>query len=185
MKFTPAVLAAFAGLVAAQDLSAIPECARECINTAVTSSTNCQLTEIACICNSIESVTAGATACVLAACGADVAIGQVLPATAELCAQVLPNGPSSAAPAPGSTTSGSAGTTTITSTGGPATVTTSRSSSAGDDDDNQTTVTTPTPTEGFQSPSTTATTSTSTAGAASFGAVGSFGMLLMGAVAAL
>ncbi|KAK0619354.1 hypothetical protein B0T14DRAFT_496138 [Immersiella caudata] len=181
MKFTPAVLVAFAGLTAAQGLSSIPQCAQECISTAISSSTTCQATDIPCICNSIEAVTAGATSCVLAACGADVAIGQVLPATAQLCADALPNGPSSAAPAgtttnlPGSTRSG------VPTLNSPATP----SGTASGDDDASSTVTTPASTGAAQTGTSTSTTSTSTAGAASFGAVGSLGMLLMGAVAAL
>ncbi|KAK0652859.1 hypothetical protein B0T16DRAFT_388049 [Cercophora newfieldiana] len=175
MKFTPAVLAAFIGLVAAQDLSVIPACAKQCIDDAVTSGTKCALTEIPCICNSIEAVTAGATACVLAACGADVAIGQVLPATAQLCAEVLPNGPSSAGAA---TTITTITPLTLSSTTGG-----SAPTSAGEA---ETTPAATTPAaSGAATGTSTSTTSTSTAGAASFGAVGSLGMLLMGVAAAL
>lgn len=187
MKYAAAVLAAVVGLAAAQDLSVIPTCAKKCIDDAVTSKTKCAITDIPCICKEIEPVTAAATSCVLAACGADVALNEVLPATAQLCAAAVPAGPSTGAQ------------TTITSTGAatktdlPLTIQTSTPAGAGSDTTLPTAGsskadTTPAPSASKSagaSGSSSAAASTSTGGAASYGAVGSFGLMLLGAAAAL
>ncbi|KAK5660180.1 hypothetical protein OQA88_13650 [Cercophora sp. LCS_1] len=86
MKYTAPVLAALVALVSAQDLSSIPACAKTCIDDAVKSATSCGATDVSCICASLDAVTQAATGCVLGACGIDVALNEVIPATTALCA---------------------------------------------------------------------------------------------------
>ncbi|KAI1407682.1 hypothetical protein F5Y13DRAFT_124533 [Hypoxylon sp. FL1857] len=84
MKYAIATLA-LATLVSAQSLSDIPQCALPCIDDARTSSTNCAADDYACICRNKDALTAAATSCVLASCGAEVATSQVLPAVDAFC----------------------------------------------------------------------------------------------------
>ncbi|KAK4100166.1 hypothetical protein N658DRAFT_497628 [Parathielavia hyrcaniae] len=101
MKYTTAILALAAAAAKAQDLSLFPECSRPCIIDAVGTSTNCAIDDYPCICNNMDAVKQAATPCVVNACGIDVALNEVLPATEEFCAQVLNPGSSSASPASG------------------------------------------------------------------------------------
>ncbi|CCC05505.1 hypothetical protein SMACR_09351 [Sordaria macrospora] len=90
MKFFLTIVSLAAGLVAAQSLDEIPECAQPCITDAVTSATTCSLDDYKCWCttdNESAIVQAG-TACVLAACGSDVAVNDVLPAVQQFCEEV-------------------------------------------------------------------------------------------------
>ncbi|PTB37630.1 uncharacterized protein TrAFT101_005492 [Trichoderma asperellum] len=85
MKFTLA-LATFVAAVYGQTVGDIPSCAIPCLDAAITKDTNCATTDYACACKSFNAIETDATACVVAACGADVAINQVLPAVQALCA---------------------------------------------------------------------------------------------------
>lgn len=81
MKFLLTILSLTFGLVAGQSLDEIPECAQPCITDAVTSATTCSLDDYKCWCttdNESAIVQAG-TSCVLADCGADVAVSMYLP----------------------------------------------------------------------------------------------------------
>lgn len=91
-------LAALVALVSAQEL---PECAVSCIRDATESETTCTFGDLACTCQEANraAVTAAATPCVISACGVQVAIGQVQPATEALCANP-PSAPASSAAAP-------------------------------------------------------------------------------------
>lgn len=75
MKYSTVALAAFVAVASAQaDISIIPECARPCIEAAISKSSKCGATDYKCICNNVDEVVAGATTCVLEECGNAVAI---------------------------------------------------------------------------------------------------------------
>ncbi|KAF5020619.1 hypothetical protein F66182_7350 [Fusarium sp. NRRL 66182] len=93
---------AFAALVAAvqaQTLADVPECAIPCLDDAIASETNCETTDLACVCQNFNDVRSAATSCVIDECGSDVAINEVLPATEGLC-----ENPEAGAGSEGSTT---------------------------------------------------------------------------------
>ncbi|OLN96865.1 hypothetical protein CCHL11_02311 [Colletotrichum chlorophyti] len=96
------VLAALVGLVAAQvDPTIIPECARDCLTQAVSSASSCTPGDYACTCvpETQDKIKTAATPCVLSACGAQVAISEVLPASAKLCAAAAAAGGSASSAA--------------------------------------------------------------------------------------
>ncbi|KAJ6781716.1 hypothetical protein PWT90_09397 [Aphanocladium album] len=115
MKY--AVVAALLTLAAAQSASDIPSCAKPCLDDAVTKGTSCSTTDYACICPHIAELQGAATSCVLEKCGADVALGQVLPAVQALCKAAGSAPASSSAPA----STGSAPATSSHATSAPAT----------------------------------------------------------------
>ncbi|KAM3513163.1 hypothetical protein MY11210_003188 [Beauveria gryllotalpidicola] len=84
MKY--AVVAALFALAAAQTSQDIPSCAKPCIDKAVKKGTSCSTTDYACICPHMSDLSGAATGCVVEGCGADVAVGEVLPAVKALCA---------------------------------------------------------------------------------------------------
>ncbi|PQE13594.1 Extracellular membrane CFEM domain protein [Rutstroemia sp. NJR-2017a BVV2] len=83
MQYSAFGLLALVSLAAAQ----IPACATTCINDAVTSSTPCSVTDVACQCKSENTakIQAAATSCVIANCPLDVAVG-IPDAAAKACA---------------------------------------------------------------------------------------------------
>ncbi|CAI0647036.1 unnamed protein product, partial [Colletotrichum noveboracense] len=87
MKYSFAI-AALAALVVAQDASIIPECARDCLSKATASATSCKEGDYACTCkpDNKAAIQSAATSCVIAACGVDVAVSEVIPASEKLCA---------------------------------------------------------------------------------------------------
>ncbi|KAK2042057.1 hypothetical protein LZ31DRAFT_435306, partial [Colletotrichum somersetense] len=89
MKYSVA-LAALAAVVAAQSGSSpIPVCAQQCLADATTKATTCSLGDYACTCEASNkaAISSAATSCVIAACGVDTAVNQVLPASDKLCAE--------------------------------------------------------------------------------------------------
>ncbi|KAL2152327.1 hypothetical protein VTH82DRAFT_5511 [Thermothelomyces myriococcoides] len=219
MKYTTsAVLALAAATATAQDISIFPECSLPCITKAV-GKTSCKLTDFACVCDNMDSIKQGATSCVVDACGIDVALNEVLPATEKFCSEVGDGdgddgGESSSEPAPPATTSSSSATTEAPEEPTPSPTETTEEPSpgptetpgGGDDEDDgaqptETTsspgsIVTPAPTESSPADggdddddddddTPPATSSIITAGAAAVGAMGSFGMMLLGAIAAL
>ncbi|KAM4064502.1 CFEM domain-containing protein [Hirsutella rhossiliensis] len=107
MKFSAVAALAVAALANAQSLSDIPSCARPCIDNAVKENTQCSTTDIPCVCKNFDAVQGPATSCVLKACGQDVALTKVLPATQALCknagsggsqSSASPSAPASASP---------------------------------------------------------------------------------------
>ncbi|KAK4645729.1 hypothetical protein QC761_204130 [Podospora bellae-mahoneyi] len=186
MKYTAALLA-LAAAVSAQDISIFPECSLDCIISGIGSGTSCELTDFACVCENTQSLITSATPCVLEACGADVALNEVLPAVDEFCAGV--GGGDDDAPAEDDEPS-------VTATPAPEPT----DAPAEDDDDEDDEDIEPTPTGSFVSNITPAPTSNTTipppveetttpppvtAGAAAVGYIGSLGMLALGAIAAL
>ncbi|KAH6850418.1 hypothetical protein B0I37DRAFT_113768 [Chaetomium sp. MPI-CAGE-AT-0009] len=212
MKYTTAVFALAATAALAQDISVFPECSLPCIIDAV-GTTSCEATDFACVCGNMEAVKQAATPCVVDKCGLDKALNEVLPATEKFCADVGNGGGDDGGetpPPPPTTTLATVTTTTPTSTTAPEQPEPTETETPGegdgdDDDDDEPTETAssggsmvtpgptgsaipPTPTGGDDDDDDTpppATSSIQTAGAAVVGAVGSFGMLLLGAVAAL
>ncbi|KAM3434429.1 hypothetical protein NHJ13734_005999 [Beauveria thailandica] len=84
MKY--AVVATLFALAAAQTREDIPSCATTCLDDAVKSGTSCSTTDYACICPHVTELSGSASGCVIQSCGADVAVGKVLPAVQALCA---------------------------------------------------------------------------------------------------
>ncbi|CAM1509567.1 Fc.00g033060.m01.CDS01 [Cosmosporella sp. VM-42] len=103
MKLTALTVINFAALVNAQSGSDIPECAQTCIDDSVQKTTSCATDNLACICKNMDAIKGDAIACVLKACGQDVALNKVLPAIKELCNGVE-NGGSESFTAPTSPT---------------------------------------------------------------------------------
>ncbi|KAI1121856.1 hypothetical protein F5Y10DRAFT_255458 [Nemania abortiva] len=85
MQFTLAIFTSLIAAVSAQTWADIPTCAQPCITDAVAATTDCAATDIACICAARDAVQASAEDCVVAACGEDVAVNQVLPAVEAAC----------------------------------------------------------------------------------------------------
>ncbi|KAM6485259.1 hypothetical protein HDV62DRAFT_403982 [Trichoderma sp. SZMC 28011] len=85
MQFT-LVLATFTAVVYGQTINGVPACAIPCIEDAISSQTSCAATDFACACPSIDAVSAAGAACVVAACGQDVATNQAFPAVQAFCA---------------------------------------------------------------------------------------------------
>lgn len=69
-----AALALAAAAARAQSAADLPACAVSCLNDAVTQSTTCAVDDFACICGDFSAIQGVATGCILAACGADVAV---------------------------------------------------------------------------------------------------------------
>ncbi|KAG6000834.1 hypothetical protein E4U43_001495 [Claviceps pusilla] len=94
MKVSAVASVAVAGLVSAQSISDIPECAMPCLSTAVTAKTTCAVADFACLCEkaNFAAVQAAATGCVVEKCGAAKAVSDVLPATQKLCAAASSGG---------------------------------------------------------------------------------------------
>ncbi|EHK26974.1 uncharacterized protein TRIVIDRAFT_72996 [Trichoderma virens Gv29-8] len=84
MKFT-LVLATFAAVVYGQTIDDVPACAVPCIEAAIVAA-GCAETDFVCACKNFDAIEAGSINCVVGACGAAVAIGQVLPAVQAICA---------------------------------------------------------------------------------------------------
>jgi cytoskeletal protein RodZ len=187
MKAVAAIILAAAGAVsaAACDQSIIPTCAQKAILSAVTSATSCGATDFKCQCttDNQQKITAAATSDVIKSCGQDVAINDVLPATAKFCASVAAGcGEDSGS----SSSSSAAETTTKKETESP-TSTTYASSSVSTTLTYATTSAAHTTAQSNATTSATATASTTsaavTAGAAVAGSIGGFGMLVLGALA--
>lgn len=73
MKYAYAALA-LAALVRCQTREDIPECAIPCLDDAVKSETDCEVTDYACICKDFDAIQGAATSCVISECGADKAL---------------------------------------------------------------------------------------------------------------
>lgn len=193
MKYSTVALAAFVAVASAQaDISIIPECARPCIEEAISKSSKCEATDYKCICTNVDDVVTGATTCVLEECGNAVAVNEVLPATEKFCKAVLAGGDtettvSSSAPAPASSAPAESSAPASEASSSEVPVTTS-STPASDYPTASVTLTKSVVTSSEAQPTTSgtaapSTTSPVTAGAASV--AGSLGLLFLGAVAAL
>ncbi|OAQ71979.1 extracellular membrane protein, CFEM domain-containing protein [Pochonia chlamydosporia 170] len=86
MKFITLASLAMATVAVGQSLADLPSCALPCLNDAVKQSTTCSATDVACICKKFDAIQGAAAGCILKACGQDVALNKVLPATQKLCA---------------------------------------------------------------------------------------------------
>ncbi|RGP65770.1 cfem domain-containing [Fusarium sporotrichioides] len=85
MKYSVAFVALAAVAAQAQSLADVPKCAIPCLDKAIASETDCEVTDLACVCKGFSAVRSVATSCVIDECGTDVAINEVLPATEKLC----------------------------------------------------------------------------------------------------
>ncbi|EFY87683.1 hypothetical protein J3459_017773 [Metarhizium acridum] len=86
MKFLTVASLAMVSLAAGQSLADLPSCSLSCLNDAVKQSTSCSETDLACVCEQFNVIQGAAAGCILSACGQDVALNKVLPATQKLCA---------------------------------------------------------------------------------------------------
>jgi len=107
MKYSAVALAAFVAVASAQDISIIPECALPCIDKAALKVCTSK-DDYKCICEKKDSLVGSATTCVIGACGADVALQEVLPATETFCEEVLAGGDGAATTTAAATTSAAA-----------------------------------------------------------------------------
>ncbi|TDZ33769.1 hypothetical protein C8034_v011980 [Colletotrichum sidae] len=195
MKYAVA-LAALAAVVAAQDPSIIPECARECLLKATASASSCQAGDYACTClpENKAAISNAATSCVVGACGVDKALNEVLPASDKLCAaagagsgaasSAAPSAPA-AAPAP-ATSSAAASVSIPTSAPGSASLPVITGSVTPVPLPSVVTTTTrPATTRASNGTATGSPASTSVvqAGAAGLGSIGGLAMLVLGALA--
>ncbi|KAG8159406.1 hypothetical protein KVR01_011067 [Diaporthe batatas] len=199
MKPSLLALSALAGLASSQCVSSIPECARDCLVVAA-GSVGCGETDYACQCTSQHQtdITTSATTCVLAACGEQVAINEVLPAADAFCsainagascssasAGVTSTGASSASGSTSSQESTQSTSVSQTGTGAEPTATTgsSSSSSSSSSSASGTAVTTGSSATGTATGASAS--ASSTAAAAKMGSVGSLGMAVLGALVML
>ncbi|KAK0702498.1 hypothetical protein B0T21DRAFT_257646, partial [Apiosordaria backusii] len=94
--FTALLAAAVAGVVAheghAHTLSDyVPECSLKCLSDARKSATTCKDdTELECFCilENYRAIYDASVACVMVACGQDVAVAEVLPSVISMCEEV-------------------------------------------------------------------------------------------------
>ncbi|KAH8754825.1 hypothetical protein F5883DRAFT_572609 [Diaporthe sp. PMI_573] len=189
MKLSLLALAAAAGLASCQCPSSIPECAQSCLMIAA-DSVGCGETDYACQCADAhqQDITTNATTCVLAACGEQTALNEVLPAASAFCSAINAgvscsdaSAGSTAAPS-GSSTSASVSllpTTDSETTVSPTITGTGASSTASE------TATTTAESSGSGSATGASATASSTAGAATLGSVGSLGIAVLGALVML
>jgi len=87
LSFTTLALLTISGLAVAQtDANGIPSCAVDAVNSATQSVCGC-ITDYTCACENQTKIQGLSTSAVIASCGADVAVQQVLPAAEALCAK--------------------------------------------------------------------------------------------------
>ncbi|KAK9422939.1 hypothetical protein SUNI508_04606 [Seiridium unicorne] len=106
MKFSVTVLALAGAATASTIADFVPECAVSCLEDGVSSSTPCAVDDLTCVCvaDNYRATYTAALSCVLAACGADTAIGEVLPGATHMCEVVLSSTFTSVAPSTTATT---------------------------------------------------------------------------------
>jgi hypothetical protein len=80
MKYAIAALA-LAALARAQSRDDIPKCALPCLDDAITSETNCDVSDYACVCPNFSDIQSTATGCVVSECGAETALNEVCAGT--------------------------------------------------------------------------------------------------------
>jgi hypothetical protein len=194
MKYTAALAAGLAAIASAQDLADLPACSLRCITDAISAST-CGA-DLPCICRNMDTLIQEATGCVVDACGIDIAVNEVLPATREFCEQVGGGGGGGGGSSDANTSAAATSTTAAepSSTASEDPTPTEGGDGEEDDDDDAAPTTTasvpasvitPGPSANNTLPSPPRPTSTAaTAGAAVVGYIGSLGMLALGAVAA-
>lgn len=68
------VAIALAAAVHAQTIDDVPECAIPCLDDAISSETDCDTTDYACVCENFEAIQGVATSCVISECGAETAL---------------------------------------------------------------------------------------------------------------
>jgi len=170
--FAVAAVVAAAGVAAQAPancaLTSIPACALPAIQGAIKTGTTCAVEDFVCVCNNQQALTGAATPGVLKDCGQDVAIGQVLPAVTDFCTAQLS----------GKCSTGS-GSSSISSSSAPTTSEAPPPASTS----TYPTITEAPPATTSKGPAPTSTPPV-TAGAALVGSIGSFGMLVLGALAA-
>ncbi|KAJ4392522.1 hypothetical protein N0V85_006983 [Neurospora sp. IMI 360204] len=185
MKYSAVALAAFVAVASAQDISIIPSCALPCIDKAAESVCTSK-TDYKCICEKKDSLVGSATSCVIGACGADVALNKVLPATETFCKEVLSGAGSSAAPSSSAaaTTAAPASSSAAATTSAPAVVSSSAAAATTLAPSSSVSAAPAPSSNGTVSMAPPASSSPAEAGAAVAGYIGSFGVAALAALAA-
>lgn len=186
MKYSAVAVAAFVAIASAQDISIIPECALPCIDKAALKVCNSK-EDFKCICENKESLVGAATTCVIGACGAEVALQEVLPATETFCEEVLAGGDAPASSAAATTAAPATSSAAAAPSSSAAAVTTSAAAV-----ESSAAATTLAPSASVPAPSSNGTVSVAPpvssspveAGAAVAGYIGSFGVAALAALAA-
>lgn len=76
MKYS-LVAVALAAVVRAQTIDDVPTCAVPCLDEAITSETDCETTDYACVCENFSAIQGTATGCVITECGAETALSKL------------------------------------------------------------------------------------------------------------
>lgn len=79
MKLLAAITIGLGAWCNAQDRSAIPNCALQCIDDGVKKATECSVQDITCMCDKFDIVQDSATDCVLESCGKHAALSKSSP----------------------------------------------------------------------------------------------------------
>ncbi|KAJ2904429.1 putative cfem domain-containing protein [Zalerion maritima] len=185
MRYSAVVFAAVVGLATAQSPGDyFPECALDCLDSAVSSVTDCTVDDSSCQCEDANqsAIQTAATSCIIEACGSDVAINEVLPAAAEFCAAVAAGGDDTATTSAEETTAEETTPAETTAEETTPAETTAAETTAAEEETTMTTMETSTPTAAGNG---TATTSTPVeVNAASGRSAGGVAALLLAALAA-
>ncbi|KAK1569484.1 uncharacterized protein LY79DRAFT_528573 [Colletotrichum navitas] len=181
MKYSFALASLIAVAAAQSGSSPIPECAQKCLADATASATSCKAGDYACTCEPANkaAISSAATSCVIAACGVDTALNQVLPASDKLCADAAAGGGAAASSAPAAASSAAAATSAAASSAAASSAAAS-SAAASSAVAATTSHAAATPTA---SANATAPTTPVQAGAAGIAPVGGLAMLILGALA--
>ncbi|KAL0944737.1 CFEM domain-containing protein [Colletotrichum truncatum] len=183
MKYSYVLLAA-AGLVAAQKkfTDVIPACSKDCLIDAVKKGTPCSsIDDSKCICEATNyrNIYTVGVPCVLAACPADVATGELLPAAAQFCREVT-----GGATAPPVESASAAVSSAVSSAIASASASASAAASGAASNATASVTGAPTASSGSSGTAATVATTAQPAGAAAVGSMGAFGMIALGALAA-
>ncbi|TPX09338.1 uncharacterized protein E0L32_009382 [Thyridium curvatum] len=191
MKYTAVLLAAAAATASAQCITDIPSCAQPIIVKAASTATTCAADDFKCQCtkDNQSKITGAATADVIKACGDDVAINKVLPATQAFCAAInegktCSTGGGSGGSGSSSSSAASSSSSAASSSSVVSSVSSSASASATKTGMSTTTSAPSKPTGASNGTTTSKPTAVPTAGAAVLGSIGTVAMLALGALAA-
>ncbi|KAK6220120.1 hypothetical protein QIS74_05622 [Colletotrichum tabaci] len=182
------VLLATAGLAVAQQkfTDVIPKCSVECLTQAVKDGTKCSsIDDSACICEATNyrNIYTVGVPCVLQSCPSDVATGELLPAAARFCREVT-NG-ASVPPVESASAAVSSAIASLSSAAASASASASASVSAAASGVTTSASVTSAPTAAASGSGAAATSTAQPAAAAAMGSMGAFGMIALGALAAL
>ncbi|WYZ44964.1 hypothetical protein EsH8_VIII_000280 [Colletotrichum jinshuiense] len=181
------VLLATAGLAAAQQkfTDVVPACSIKCLTQAVKDGTKCSsIDDSQCVCEATNyrNIYTVGVACVLQACGSDVAIGQLLPAAAKFCREVT--GGASVPPVESASAVVSSAVASLSSAAASLSSVAAATTSGVATNATASISISVTPTVGASGTAATVATTAQPGAAAAMGPMGAIGMLALGALAA-